>query len=338
MSSKSITASVLFLTIFLPCVPATAQANGPSVSADGRCLLKDGQPFFWLGDTAWFIMRLSDDEIRDYLANRSRKGFTGIQVDLNAYAWADLVPGGEVESPYLDNDPEKPNESYWRRVDRMLDQAALQGLCVLLTPMWGKYYPRYVDGDTGKARRLGNWLGSRYRDRAHVMWFVSGEYDSINGHRPITSAQKTILNAVAQGLEEGHGGRQLMTIHPGGRRDSAVDFHDEDWLDDLEGHAARFFNDGRVHFAAMRPQGRLASTGICLADPGKEYVVYASGGARFTVGLSGAKGRTLLARWYDPTKGKVVAGDKIAGGGPAEPFQPPFAGDAVLHLSSVSQE
>jgi hypothetical protein len=113
---------------------------------------------------------------------------------------------------------------------------------------------------------------------------------------------------------------------------------DRDAVLDLEGHAARFFNDGRVHFAAMRPQGRLASTGICLANPGKEYVVYASRGERITVDLSGAKGQTLLARWYDPTKGKVVAGDEITGGGPAEPFQSPFAGDVVLHLTSVSRE
>ena len=80
------------------------------------------------------------------------------------------------------------------------------------------------------------------------------------------------------------------------------------------------------------------STGICLASPGKEYVIYAPGGERFTVDLSGANGRTLSTRWYDPTTGKAVAGDEITGGGAAEPFQPPFAGDAVLHLSSGSSE
>jgi hypothetical protein len=218
-------------TSFLPCVAAAAPAKKLSVSPDRRHLLKDGQPFFWLGDTAWFIMRLSDDEIREYLSNRAHKGFTGIQVDLNAYAWTNLVPAGQMDNPFFDDDPERPNESYWRRVDRMVDEAARQGLCVLLTPMWGKHFPRYVDGDTAKASRLGKWLGSRYGDRAHVMWFVAGEYDSINGYRPISSAQKTLLNSVAQGLEDGHGGRQLMTIHPGGRRDSAVDFHDQAWLD-----------------------------------------------------------------------------------------------------------
>jgi len=75
-----------------------------------------------------------------------------------------------------------------------------------------------------------------------------------------------------------------------------------------------------------------------LANPGKEYVIYAPGGERFTVDLSGTNGRTLSTRWYDPTTGKAVAGDKISGGSAAQPFQPPFDGDAVLHLSSGSSE
>jgi hypothetical protein len=137
----------------------------------------------------------------------------------------------EMENPFLNDNPDTPNETYWQRVDWMVDEAGRSGLYVLLTPMWGKHYRRYVGNNTGKARRLGRWFGSRYRNRTHVMWFVSGEYDSINGYRPITPEQKTILNAVAHGLEDGHGGTQLMTIHPGARRTSSKDFHNEAWLD-----------------------------------------------------------------------------------------------------------
>jgi hypothetical protein len=138
---------------------------------------------------------------------------------------------GECENPFLNNNLDTPNQSYWQRVDWMVDEVARHGLYVLLTPMWGKHYPRYVGTDTAKAYDLGKWLGNRYRNRTHVMWFVSGEYDSINGYRSITSAQKALLNAVAQGLEDGHGGSQLMTIHPTGVRTSSTDFHNETWLD-----------------------------------------------------------------------------------------------------------
>jgi len=202
------------------------------VEPTGRFLVRDdGRPFFWLGDTAWFIMRLTNDEITYYLSNRVQKGFTVIQVDLNPHAWTNLVSPDECENPFLDNNLDKPNENYWKRVDWMLDEAARHGLYVLLTPMWGKYYPRYVGNDTDKAYRLGNWLGNRYGDRTHVMWFVSGEYDSINGFRPINLEQKSLFNAVAKGLKDGRGEKQLMTIHPGALRASSTDFHDETWLD-----------------------------------------------------------------------------------------------------------
>lgn len=107
---------------------------------------------------------------------------------------------------------------------------------------------------------------------------------------------------------------------------------------DLEGHAARFFNGGGVGFAEMRSDGRLSSTGVCLATPGKEYVIYAPGGERFTVDLSGAIGRKLSTRWYDPTTGKSVTGDETAGGSAAQAFTPPYAGDTVLRLISELSE
>ena len=214
MKTSIVVRLILGLLPLLLCVAPAIQAAELRVSPNKHYLLKDGQPFFWLGDTPWFIMRLTNEEIRGYLSNRAQKGFTGIQVDLNPHAWTDLVSADEVGNPFLDNNIDTPNDAYWRRVDWMLDEAGRQGLCVLLTPMWGKYFPRYVGDDTAKAHRLGKWLGNRFRDRGDVMWFVSGEYDSINNHRLITPKQKALFNAVAQGLKAGHGGNQLMTIHP----------------------------------------------------------------------------------------------------------------------------
>ena len=50
---------------------------------------------------------------------------------------------------------------------------------------------------------------------------------------------------------------------------------------DLIGHASRFFNESDVRFWEMAPHGELASAGICLAQPGVEYVVYAPTGGIF---------------------------------------------------------
>jgi hypothetical protein len=53
----------------------------PRVSDNHRFLVtQDGQPFFWLGDTAWELFhRLNREQAELYLDNRARKGFTVIQ-------------------------------------------------------------------------------------------------------------------------------------------------------------------------------------------------------------------------------------------------------------------
>jgi hypothetical protein len=104
---------------------------------------------------------------------------------------------------------------------------------------------------------------------------------------------------------------------------------------DLEGHVARFFHRSGVTFATMRPDGSLASTGVCLANAGVEYVVYTPPTRVFTVNLAATGGVTLNARWYDPRTGQFHEAGRIAGGSAAQPFAPPFAGDAVLHLKNV---
>jgi hypothetical protein len=101
---------------------------------------------------------------------------------------------------------------------------------------------------------------------------------------------------------------------------------------DLEGHLARFFHRTGVDFAAMKPEGRLASTGVCLANVGAEYVVFAPQGKAFTVNLTAAQNMTFLARWYDPRTAQFQDAGRVTGGNASEPFISPLQDDAVLHL------
>jgi len=103
---------------------------------------------------------------------------------------------------------------------------------------------------------------------------------------------------------------------------------------DLEGHLARFFHHGGVNFPAMKPDGQLASTGVCLADLGVEYVVYAPPSRAFTVNLAAARDTAFDVRWYDPRAGRFHDDRAITGGNEAQPFTSPFGGDAVLHLKA----
>src|SRR5437763_4406510 len=80
-------AVLTFVVLFYP-VFASAQHTQQriAVSSNGHYLqYENGTPFFWLGDTGWELFhRLKLEEINQYLANRSQKGFTVIQAVLLA--------------------------------------------------------------------------------------------------------------------------------------------------------------------------------------------------------------------------------------------------------------
>ncbi|MGA2066576.1 MAG: DUF4038 domain-containing protein [Thermoguttaceae bacterium] len=66
-----------FTVVFLP-ARGNAAAPRLKVSPNGRFLAYgDGNPFFWLDDTAWKLFhRLNREEPDRYLENRARRGFT----------------------------------------------------------------------------------------------------------------------------------------------------------------------------------------------------------------------------------------------------------------------
>ena len=101
---------------------------------------------------------------------------------------------------------------------------------------------------------------------------------------------------------------------------------------DVAGHCARFFNSGQMRFWEMEPNGKLASTGVCLANPGRQYVVYSAKGGSFTVDLSAAPNATLSVQWYNPRSGRYHAAGEIVAGDTTMEFTPPFPGDAVLRV------
>ena len=89
----------------------------------------------------------------------------------------------------------------------------------------------------------------------------------------------------------------------------------------------------RLDLAAMSPHNVLASTGFCLANPGKACVVYLPSGGKVKVSTGGAAGR-FAVEWIRPETGKSVAADAVAGDADRE-FTAPFDGDAVLYLSRL---
>jgi hypothetical protein len=201
------------------------------VSEDGRYLVaEDGQPFFWLGDTAWELFhRLDLEESERYLSDRAAKGFTVIQAVVLAEHDGLGTPNAYGEVPLVDRDPTKPNEAYFAHVDAVVDMAADKGLYVGMLPTWGdKWLKKWGTGpvvfDPDNAETYGEFLGRRYKDKP-IVWILGGD------RNPETEENLAVIRAMARGLARGDGGRHLMTFHPSGGAGSSRWFHGDDWLD-----------------------------------------------------------------------------------------------------------
>ena len=198
-------------------------SNALKISDNRRYLTdENGDPFFYLGDTAWELFhRLDREEADYYLQTRAEQGFTVIQaVVLAEHEFARPNPYGD--HPLQDDDPTKPDEAYFAHVDYIVDRAAELGLVIGMLPTWGdKWNPKWAKGPElftpENARAFGAFLGRRYRDRP-IVWILGGD-------RPIeTEVHREIIRAMAAGLTQGDGGRCLKTFHPMGGQTSSTYF------------------------------------------------------------------------------------------------------------------
>jgi hypothetical protein len=97
------------------------------------------------------------------------------------------------------------------------------------------------------------------------------------------------------------------------------------------GQARRYA--AKMNLARMKPEPKLSATRYCLADRGREYLVFQPGyKGEFTLDLSDAKG-TFAAEWLDVHGDRTLPGKPVAGGA-SRSIRTPFGGPAVLYLKS----
>lgn len=207
------------------------------VSDNHRYLVRqNGQPFFYLGDTAWELFhRLNREEADRYLRDRAEKEFTVIQAVALAELDGHSQPNPYGHLPLVEMDPAQPDvkdgpdNDYWDHVDYIVTRAESLGLTIGFLPTWGRYWhnptkdgkPLFTESN---AAAYGEWLGRRYKD-SPIIWVLGGD-------RPVNNdEQKAIIRAMARGLRKGDDGRHLMTFHPPGGSGSSKWFHQDDWLD-----------------------------------------------------------------------------------------------------------
>jgi len=205
-----------------------------SVSDNHRYLLRNGQPFFWLGDTAWELFhRLNRAQASQYLQHRAAQGFTVIQAVILAEFDGLHTPNANGDLPLLQDDPTQPNEAYFKHVDYIIDKADSLNLVIGLLPTWGDKVWKASWGKGPEiftpqnAKVYGRWLGQRYRNRKNIVWILGGD------RIPQNEQQLNIWRQMAAGIQEGLGRAQqaVITFHTQPNAlGSATWFHKDAWL------------------------------------------------------------------------------------------------------------
>ncbi len=235
------------------------------VSDNGRFLVtEEGEPFFWLADTAWMLFTRPDHkEVELYLADRSSKGFTVVQAVIAFYG----LKNRYGRAAFRSTDPPRPNEKYFENVDYVVNKAEEHGLYVGVLPIWAASSVRpegrlFNLSNTDTARDYGRFLGRRYRDKP-VVWILGGDWPG-GGLEPI-------WQAMAEGLKEGDGDRHLITYHPRGGQHSATWFHNEPWLDfnmTQSGHSIH----NRNYEMITADYARRPAKPVIDGEPGYEHI------------------------------------------------------------------
>ena len=203
-----------------------------SISANHRYLLKDGKPFYWLGDTGWeLFQRLTKEEADEYLKRRSEQGFTVIQAVVLAELDGLHTPNAYGDTPLMDDDPARPNEAYFKQVDYVIDKAKEYNINIALLPTWADkiYKDRWGKGpeifNVANAKIYGKWIGNRYKAKTNIIWILGGD------RNPRNKSDVAIWNAMGDGIMEATNGKAIISFHPQPcDSGSATWFHNEAWL------------------------------------------------------------------------------------------------------------
>jgi hypothetical protein len=222
-----------FLPLLLVICTATQLRAQFTVSDNKRFILKDGQPFFWLGDTAWELFhRLNREDADKYLKRRSEQGFTVIQAVALAEFNGLNEPNAYGQTPLIDNDPSKPNEKYFEHVDYIINKAGEYHLNIGLLPTWGDKVNKDRWGigpeifNEKNAAVYAGWLATRYKNKTNIIWILGGD------RKPRGEADLKVWRAMANAIEKAIGKKALITFHTQPNElGSAEWFAKDEWFD-----------------------------------------------------------------------------------------------------------
>lgn len=179
----------------------------------------DGTPFLWVGDTAWAVpQRATDGEWEQYIADRTAKHFTLIQVSPSP-EWAGETDR-QGQRPFVDRECSRWNPAYWQSFEQKVQRANEAGLVVLLV---GLMEPVERYPETNKACLFARNIVARLFGNFVIF---SPSFDS---------EFMPLANEVGRAAREATA-VHLITQHPGTPWNQPIptfsaQYYDEDYLD-----------------------------------------------------------------------------------------------------------
>jgi hypothetical protein len=239
------------------------------VSPNGRHFVdRNGTPVFWLGDTLWELFRLfPEDQALQLLKDRQAQGFNVILIMLTGVDFTRLEgwagrPFTNLAgaAPWIEGDPLRPNEAYFRDVDRMIRLGEQTGQTFVV----GVYHQWHKEVITlEKARPWARWVAQRYRDVPNLIWSM---------YPRATDEFVPVCRELAAGLQEGDGGAHLISVHPDPSVASSSFIHNEPWL--AFNMIQTCIDYDRIHPAVSADYRRTPVKPVVMAEGGYEGVEF----------------------------------------------------------------
>lgn len=213
-------AALVLAAIALAALPGRASDDAPAarfplhVGEGGRYLADaTGRPFLVNGDTAWsLIAQLTREEAEAYLADRKRRGFNALLVNLVEHQFAARAPANAYgDAPFARGKPFGALErAYFDHAAWVLKRAEELGFVVFLAPAYlgangggqGWFLEASAAGDA-TLRRYGEAVARRFADRRNIVWVHGGDFDA---------PDKALVRAVVSGIKTVSPG-SLHTVH-----------------------------------------------------------------------------------------------------------------------------
>ncbi|MFO7622049.1 MAG: DUF5060 domain-containing protein [Bacteroidales bacterium] len=198
---------------------------------------QNGDPVWFMGETAWALFNDNDEEKLDrtafehFVKTRASQGFNAVHsMMLSEAAW-----GNSGGMPFLDMEKQILNHGYWQEIDSRIRFANQHGLIVGLVIAWGDKNKKVpfswrMFPDLEARKHYARYIAARY-SAFNVYFIVSGEWHGEVRTRPGVEADvRNEFIAIGNALDEAEPHGRMIGIHPMNSNGSVREFNEASWM------------------------------------------------------------------------------------------------------------